>query len=51
MSLWDDMRRIDLGAGEIAFHRPGVPHHIQVGDTPTTMLLLSFAWPTSLHKE
>ena len=43
VTVWDDVRRIELGAGEIAFHQTGVPHHIHVGATPTTMFLVSFA--------
>ena len=43
VTVWDDGYRIELGSGEIAFHRPGIPHHIHVGEVPTTMFLLSFA--------
>ena len=43
VTAWDDVRRIELGAGEIAFHQGGIPHHIHVGEVPTTMFLVSFA--------
>ena len=43
VTVWDDDRRIALEDGEIAFHQTGVPHHIHVGGTPTTMFLVSFA--------
>ncbi len=43
VTVWDDARRIELEAGEIAFHQTGVPHHIHVGGVPTTMFLVSFA--------
>ena len=43
ITVWDDVRRIELGAGEIAFHQSGMPHHIHVGKAQTTMLLVSFA--------
>lgn len=43
VTVWDDVRRIELNDGEITFHQPGIPHHIHVGETPTTMFLLSFA--------
>ncbi len=42
-TVWDDARRMKLSAGEIAFHQPGIPHHIHVGDGPATLFLLSFA--------
>ena len=43
VTVWDDVRRMELNAGEMAFHQPGIPHHIHVGATPTTMFLISFA--------
>ena len=43
VTVWDDTRVLELRAGEMTFHPPGIHHHIHVGNTPTTMFLMSFA--------
>ncbi len=41
-AVWDEERRFTLRKDELAFHRPGISHHFEVGKTPTTLFVLSF---------
>ena len=43
ITVWDETQVLELHTREITFHPPDIRHHIHVGDTPTTMLLMSFA--------
>ena len=50
VTVWDDVHRMDMQAGEIAFHMPGIEHHIRVGRVPSSVFLLSFACTSECMK-